>query len=251
MTAEREKRSGGPNKSAAIEPARGSWRAYLWSLVRAGNPLYLAATKLRRAENFAFDRRCRTETEQPVYPEQLSLPAESAADALFYAATPVRDFRRVVRASGVVPQEFTFLDLGCGKGRALMLAQEFGFARVIGVEADRRLYEIAARNLSRWREQQPAAPATELVHQDARHVQLPGGNLFIYLFNPFHGALLDEVVARIARAARDPSRKLIIAYYCNEFAHQIDAAGAFERSDVRPLLPWRRPTISYYRPNKP
>jgi SAM-dependent methyltransferase len=41
---------------------------------------------------------------------------------------------------------YTFIDLGCGKGRALLVASEFPFRAIIGVELSSRLAEIARRN---------------------------------------------------------------------------------------------------------
>src|SRR5579872_6214005 len=42
--------------------------------------------------------------------------------------------------------QFTFVDIGCGKGRALLLADDFNFARIVGVDFSKRLIRIASRN---------------------------------------------------------------------------------------------------------
>src|SRR5262249_45180057 len=80
-------------------------------------------------------------------------------------------------------RNFTFVDMGPGKGRALLLAAEQPFARVIGVEVLPELHAIAQQNI--------AAAASRLVcHKiesisaDARIFQFPDGPLVVFLFNP-------------------------------------------------------------------
>lgn len=75
---------------------------------------------------------------------------------------------------------FTFIDLGCGKGRVLLVASHYGFCRVIGVEFARELVEAARRNL-----QVSGIGGAEVICEDAANFRFPGGNLVVYLFNPF------------------------------------------------------------------
>src|SRR5918996_1296859 len=46
---------------------------------------------------------------------------------------------------------YTFVDIGSGKGRVLLIASEFPFAEIIGVEFAKELHEIAAQNIRRYR----------------------------------------------------------------------------------------------------
>jgi SAM-dependent methyltransferase len=221
---------------------------FLLNVLRICNPLYLIGTKLRMWEDQAFDRKFKVDTERPVFLEQLSIPRESSADARFYVATPVRDFRRLVRKSGVDPESFTFVDLGCGKGRTLLLAEEAGFPRVIGVDADPGLCAIAAANAERWARLKRRPAQIEVISEDARRYEFPVGNLFVYLSNPFEGKVLHDVLHRLVRVGEDASRELVIAYNYNVAVDRIDSLGAFERTDLPPRLPWRRPTVSFHRP---
>jgi SAM-dependent methyltransferase len=233
-------------KAVTVPQARP--RASLTDTLRAYNPLYRLATKLRMREAAAFDLRFDIDTEKPVFLDELSIPGKSTGDARFYVATPVRDLKRLIRKAPIELARFTFLDLGCGKGRALMLADDAGFRGVIGVEADSHLSEIADANARRWAQTHPGSTPIQIINCDAREYHFPAGNLFVYLSNPFEGAVLDTVLANLVEASKDPTRELVIAYNYNVAAERIDATGAFERRDLRPRLPWRRSTVSYHLP---
>ena len=62
---------------------------------------------------------------------------------------------------------FTFVDFGAGKGRVLMMACEYPFKQVIGVELSRKLHATASRNynigFAKWVEPNNA----DLLQRDA------------------------------------------------------------------------------------
>jgi SAM-dependent methyltransferase len=88
---------------------------------------------------------------------------------------------------------FTFVDIGCGKGRALLLAEEYDFAKISGVEFSRRLAKVAAANAATIGSQR-----ISVVCADARHFQFPPGPLVVFLYNPFSGEIFRSVMQRLA-----------------------------------------------------
>jgi SAM-dependent methyltransferase len=84
-------------------------------------------------------------------------------------------------------RNFTFVDLGCGKGRPLLLARELGFGRIIGVEFAPALATTARRN----------APFAEVVLCDASEYLFPRGPLVVFLYNPFDDVVLRRVVPHL------------------------------------------------------
>lgn len=76
------------------------------------------------------------------------------------------------------------LDVGSGKGRAMVLAAEAGFGRVVGVEYDPVLSDVAQVNMERVRSRFPYT-GFELHEGDAVAFGLPVGTDVAYLFNPF------------------------------------------------------------------
>ena len=176
----------------------------------------------------------------------MKFAADAAGDAGDYSPTAIADFRRIISHAGAVPAGMTFVDLGCGAGRVLVMAAMAGFSRVMGVEADPGLVTLARRNVERWQDRHSCGALIEVVAQDARDFRYPDRDLFVYLYSPFLGAIFDAVLRRLVERGRRPGT-LIIAYNSNELADRIDATGQFGRRNVRPLLPWRRPTMSIHR----
>lgn len=103
-------------------------------------------------------------------------------------------------ALDVPPQEYTFVDLGSGKGRVLLLASQRPFAEVVGVELRGVLHRRAGQNLAQFAPH--AIAPVRLVHGDASKVPLPEGPLVLYLFNPFPAEVLLGILARVEDSAR-------------------------------------------------
>jgi SAM-dependent methyltransferase len=107
---------------------------------------------------------------------------------------------------------FTFLDLGSGKGRALLMASDYPFRRIIGVELLPELHAIAQDNVRRYSNPQQQCHSFELHCGDARSFPLPPEPLVIFLFDPFPEEILREVIVEIERSLQQTPRKLFLAY---------------------------------------
>jgi hypothetical protein len=98
------------------------------------------------AADYWFDARFGTDTARQVPADELQGVGDNRLHAGKYQASVPGHFRRLMTAVPAPPQS-VFVDFGCGKGRALMLAAEHGFRRVVGVEFAHDLCAVAARNL--------------------------------------------------------------------------------------------------------
>src|SRR5258708_39667077 len=95
-------------------------------------------------------------------------------------------------------KEFTFVDVGCGKGRVLMLAASQGFDRIFGIEFAPLICQIAEQNLVRFSGRRPAD--WSVVNADATTVDLPSGApLLIYSFNPFKAEIWERFLPVLLR----------------------------------------------------
>ncbi len=88
--------------------------------------------------------------------------------------------------------DFTFVDLGCGKGRALLLAEEYEFKKIMGVDFAKRLAEIASANAAKVGSQR-----ITVLHGDARAFDFPPGPLIVFLYNPFSAQVTHSVMLRL------------------------------------------------------
>ena len=112
----------------------------------------------------------------------------------------------------VDPARTTFIDLGCGKGRALVLAAQFGFRRVIGVEFDPVLAEAARHNADAWARRSSSQGSIEVVTGDARQFPFPPEPSLVFLFNPFGEAVTAPVVANLEQSLVDRPRDVHVLY---------------------------------------
>lgn len=127
--------------------------------------------------------------------------AQSAFSTAYFGVPPSR-FRAAVRrwraTDGVGGMgEYAFVDVGCGKGRAVLLASEMDFREVMGVELNEGLVEIAARNVELWKTGGRARCPVRVECLDAAKIELPDGPALVYLYNPFRAQVLRALLARI------------------------------------------------------
>lgn len=108
-----------------------------------------------------------------------------------------------------------------------MLAARRPFRAVIGVEISPALVEIARENLATASDPRRVVRDVKIVRADAAEYALPRGDLVIYMYNPFRGAVLDAVLARL-RAAGERA-EIVVLYHTAVEQKTIDATLAFER----------------------
>ncbi|MGA7244658.1 MAG: class I SAM-dependent methyltransferase [Terracidiphilus sp.] len=111
---------------------------------------------------------------------------------------------------------FTFIDLGAGMGRAMLLAAEYPFRKVIGIELNPILTKIARRNLQIWRAADQTRMPIQLVCGDAVEARFPKGPCLVFLFNPFGASVMRLMLKRLAAAFADRPGQLDLLYVNNE-----------------------------------
>ena len=122
-------------------------------------------------------------------------------------------FRQILLALPVEPYGFTFIDLGSGKGRTLLMASEFPFRRIIGVELLRELDAVAKQNIGRYHSDRQQCFAIESHAQDAREFVFPAEPMVLYLFNPFPEHVLRAVLANLRESLGREPRPAFVIYH--------------------------------------
>jgi SAM-dependent methyltransferase len=134
--------------------------------------------------------------------------------------------------------EDVLIDLGSGKGRVVLQAARYPLKRVIGVEVSESLNSIARANLEADRAGLRCRDV-QFVTSDVLAYDIPDDVTIAYLNNPFQGAILRAVIAKLlASVDRHPRRLRII--YSNPVEH--DAVMATGRFRVARRLSGMRPT---------
>ena len=150
----------------------------------------------------------------------------SLEHATHYEATPVAQAEALLDASPLRPEDATFVDLGAGMGRVVMLAARRAFRAVIGVEISPALVEIARENLASLRDPKRVARDVKIVRADAAEYVFPRGNLVIFMYNPFRGPVMEAVLEHLRTAGEQ--REVVLLYHTPVERAAVDAAHAFE-----------------------
>ena len=197
----------------------GTARAALQTAVHVAT----SARKLHRvaADGREWDRKHGVETAGIVQLGGLRIESPNRDDGERYqGSNPVR-FRELINALPVNLTEYTFVDFGSGKGRALLLASEFPFKRVIGVEFSPELNDCARQNLRRFPAEVQRCRDIELVTGDVIDYELPLDPCVLYFYNPFGEFVLRRVLDNVRASAERCPRPMFLVF-----------VGAFPRQPV-------------------
>ncbi len=182
------------------------------------------------ADEIRFDLRHGTETMRPRELAALPLAGGSREDGVQYQAAAPRVVRALLDRLPAAARDGTFVDYGCGKGRALLLAGESGFRHLVGIEFAPGLAAVCRQNL-RWSRVLAAGVCSTVIDSDSGIYEPPVAMLVGFLYNPFHGGTQSRVVERLRlRAARDPATVWVV--YVNPVGLDLFADAGFVVADA-------------------
>jgi SAM-dependent methyltransferase len=121
--------------------------------------------------------------------------------------------------------DFTFIDLGSGKGRTLLMASDYPFRRIIGVELLPSLHQIAQQNLGQYKRDTQKCFALESICADATAFPFPNDPLVIYLFNPFPEMGMRQVFTNLKESLSAHPRSVYVLYHNPLLEHVLTETG--------------------------
>jgi SAM-dependent methyltransferase len=180
-----------------------------------------------------FDRRYRIRTSGFIELRDTSFKAERLPDATQYGPTNGWAARRLLKELRLPPTT-RFCDIGCGLGRVCVLAAEFNYARVTGVELAPELCAEARTNVTRSRLPEPSKAKIDILQMDALDYCASTNDDVFFMFRPFSEEFLGRVLDELAERARERNTTLTLIYTERVVAtashsQTIAAHGAFTR----------------------
>lgn len=109
------------------------------------------------------------------------------------------------------PRQTTYIDIGCGKGRTLLLASHY-FVRSTGVEFAKELVTVARSNVRSYAGRHPKGGKMEVFCKDAGEFRFPPGPILVYFYNPFSEALFRQVIANLGDSLSKDPRPCTVVY---------------------------------------
>jgi SAM-dependent methyltransferase len=156
-------------------------------------------------------------------------PYQPTEQSLFHEMIAAVSRQEVSGSGNFNFSDFTFVDLGSGKGRTLLMASDYSFRRIVGVELLPALHAIAQENLAGYASESQKCFALESVCADAREFVFPAEPLLLYLFNPFPEAGLRQVIANLERSLRAHPRPVYVLYHNPLLEHVLGDSPVFDK----------------------
>jgi SAM-dependent methyltransferase len=154
-----------------------------------------------------FERRLDLRTSGDIELQELGIAADGREK---YQPVGWLKLRRILPPSAVTTDD-VFLDIGSGKGRAVLLAAAYPFRRVIGVELSTQLVDITQDNLDRCRTRLRCKDVV-LVNADAVEYEIPDDVTVVFMNNPVRGATFAAVVEHVLDSYDRRPRTMRIVY---------------------------------------
>jgi len=150
-----------------------------------------------------------------------------------YQPTESTLFREMIEAvsaqAGFEFHDFTFIDLGSGKGRTLLMASDYPFRRIVGVELLPALNQAAQENLSRYQSKSQKCSAIESICADATEFLFPVEPTLLFLFNPFPKSGLRRMIDHLEQSLSARPRKVYVLYHNPILGHVLGESAALEK----------------------
>jgi SAM-dependent methyltransferase len=170
--------------------------------------------------------------------DELGLPPDRA---IGYSNSGGPDLDAVLRALRI-GRGAAVVDLGCGKGGALVTLARHPFRRVTGVDLSPELLRVAHENMNKM----------ELDHVDLQCVDAVEFDFddydYLYLYNPFPCNVVQAVMGNLADSIRRRPRRVTIIYNTPRCHDEIVANGEFEKVGEYPSGPSLPPFFVYVAP---
>jgi SAM-dependent methyltransferase len=120
-------------------------------------------------------------------------------------------------------EDYTFLDIGCGKGRVLMLASDAPFQRIVGVELSPALTTIAESNMAKWSATPHLCSDIDVLNVDALESPIPDSPVVLYIYNSFNLYVMMPLLERLQTLALARSTPIDLIYAKPQQASLVDA----------------------------
>jgi SAM-dependent methyltransferase len=182
-------------------------------------------TLVRILDNFIFNRELRmfidrffdfrygVDTSGVVHVEDLDINILRKETAQQYEPCPVSAIRTLHKRLKINYSNYTFIDFGSGKGQVLLVASEYPYQNIMGVEFSEKLHKIAENNIRIWKSYKQKCFKIESICIDAVDFKLPQNPLVLFFFSPFKGMTAEKIIKNIRDDFFSNPRSIIVIFY--------------------------------------
>ena len=181
--------------------------------------------------DFYFDIKYGTDTIMLTKLDDLTIESDNKERGSHYEGTRVIPLRKLFNnIKLMIPVDSLFVDLGCGKGRVLLIASQFGFRQVRGVEFAHELCEIAKYNCAVYKSKTEVRTEFQIIESDVVDYVINTDENVFFMYNPFDEVVLRKVLNNITRSLKIEPRRAFIIYYNPKHGNFIEQHDNFVKS---------------------
>ncbi|MFC5136751.1 class I SAM-dependent methyltransferase [Actinomycetospora rhizophila] len=180
-----------------------------------------------------FDAVHGTDTATRVQVHDTDASGPNVAYAVDYEPTSYHEARALFQRLRLTDVHGAFVDFGCGKGRMLLLATEYSFGRIVGIEFSQQLCDTARANVQKYCSS--TEERVEILNEDAASYELSDDEVVFFFFNPFAEAVMSMVLESIYRSLRRRNRQVWVIYNNPRCRALFESGGVFLKVDEHRL----------------
>lgn len=179
------------------------------------------------AMDLRFDWKYGTDTMRWVDRNSLDTQSDNRSHSAPYRATKVGPLLQLLNTLNL-PRDSNFVDIGSGKGRVLLIASQYGFRKVVGIEFSGELCAIARKNVEAFSRNARPLSVIEVIETDATKYRFGAEDRVFFMYNPFDAFILAKVVDNIQSSLEENPRKAWLIYNTPLHHEVIKSAGLFQ-----------------------
>jgi hypothetical protein len=141
----------------------------------------------------------------------------------------------------------SFVDYGAGKGRVMLLAAQYPFTAVGGIEFAAELHDNATMNIAQFPRSRMKCRNVECALDDVVDIKTLDGEAVHYFFNPFAPEIFAEVLKGIVASYHNRPRRLYVILVDMEADELMHKTGVFQEVKLPPAERAQAQLLSPYK----
>lgn len=127
-----------------------------------------------------------------------AIKKSKSTEFFHYQGAGYRILFRLFKTISPHTKRYDFVDIGCGKGRVIFVAESAGYEHLTGIELDEGLIKEAKNNLKGYTLKRNSSELA-FIHANALAYEYRDKATVYFLFNPFNEEILRRVLDRICQ----------------------------------------------------
>jgi SAM-dependent methyltransferase len=183
-----------------------------------------------KAMDSFFDLYYGTSTSGRIPSRRLDTKSSNIRHSRKYQPTMSRPLKKLFETLSL-PDGSVFVDLGSGKGKALLIASRYpAFKKVVGIEFAHDLCHIARKNVDAFIKTGAPVADIEIIESDVLHYKIHKEDNVFFLYNPFDDVILLQLLRNMQLSIKEHPRKVWLSYHTPVHREVIDRYCIFNES---------------------